>query len=94
MLNGIPSGVRAAIVDEENFERSIFPLKDFRNVSCQRLKSQRVAIRRHNNGNAAPHSICHSRVAHSAYCAPKGIFRNIAASQRRMMPLLNGRNKR
>ena len=49
---------------------------------------------RHNNGNAAPRSICHSRVAHSAYCAPKGIFRNIAASQRRMMPLLNGRNKR
>jgi hypothetical protein len=45
-LNGIPSGVRAAIVDEENFERSIFPLKNFRNVSCQRLESQRLAIRR------------------------------------------------
>jgi hypothetical protein len=73
---------------------SIFPLKDFRNGPCQRLKSSRVAIGRHNNGDAAPRSICHSRVAHSAYCAPRGIFRNIAASQRRMMPLLNGRNKR
>jgi hypothetical protein len=46
------------------------------------------------NGNAALRSIFHRRVAQTAYCAPKGIFRKIAASQRRMMPLLNGKNKR
>jgi hypothetical protein len=57
-------------------------------------KESETKYRRHSNGNAAPRLICHSRVAHSAYCAPKGTLRNIAASQRRIMPLLNGRNKR
>ena len=31
-FNGIPSSVRAAVVDEENFKNSIFSLKRFRDV--------------------------------------------------------------